>query len=151
MSGLVRVVGAGLAAGLAYVAAQEVDRRIANPRSDDLILVGALVTSRPSLWRPVGLLNHLLASVMFAIVFNWIVAPRLHGPYWLRGLLAFQVENFGSLPLVVLTDRFNPAVTSGALAPMCQPIYVAQATWRHLWFGLVLGWLLTPEEEYSFE
>jgi hypothetical protein len=151
MSGLIRVVGAGLAAGLAYLAAQEVDRRIVNPRSNDLILVGGLVTRRPSLWRPVGLLNHLLASVTFAMLFNWLVAPRLRGPYWLRGLLAFQTENATLWPLVLLIDGVHPAVKTGDMASLNRPVYFVQAVWRHLIFGLVLGALLTPEEEYSFE
>jgi hypothetical protein len=151
MSSLPRVVGAGLAAGFAYLAAQEVDRRFANPRSNDLILVGGLVTARPSLWRPLGLVNHMLASVTFAFIFDWLVAPRLWGPNWLRGLLTFQTENALSWPLVLLIDRFHPAVKAGEMAPLNRPIYFAQAAWRHLAFGVVLGWLLAPEDEYSFE
>ena len=144
MSGLLRVVGAGLAAGTAYLVAQEIDRRITNPRSDDLILVGGLVTRRPDLWRRLGLVNHMLASVTFGLLFHWIVAPRLPGPYWLRGLLTFQAENAATWPLVLLIDRFHPAVKTGDMAPLNRPIYFAQAAWRHLAFGVVLGALLTP-------
>ena len=144
MSSLFRTVGAGLAAGVAYLAAQEVDRRLTNPRSDDLILVGGLVTRRPDLWRPVGLLNHLLAGVTFAFIFDRIVAPRLMGPYWLRGIVTFQAENAASWPLVLLIDRFHPAVKTGDLERLNRPVYVAQAAWRHLTFGAVLGLLLAP-------
>jgi hypothetical protein len=53
---------AGVGGGIAYLAAQELDRRLANnPRSNDLVLLGGLVTSRPSLWRPLGLILHVLA------------------------------------------------------------------------------------------
>ena len=139
-----RSVGAGLAAGVAYLVAQEIDRRITNPRSNDLILVGGLVTRRPDLWRPLGLVNHLLASVTFAFIFDRIVAPRLFGPYWLRGVLTFQAENAGSWPLVLLIDRFHPAVKVGQMARLNRPIYFAQEVWRHLAFGVVLGALLAP-------
>src|SRR5262249_4592219 len=149
MSIPVRVVAAGLAAGCAYLAAQEVDRRIANPRSDDILLVGGLATARPRLWWPVGIFGHVFISLLFASGFVWIVGPRLSGPYWLRGLLTFQVENAVTLPAVLLTDKSHPAVQSGDVAPMTNPVYVAQATWRHLAFGTVLGWLLSPEDEYS--
>jgi len=144
MSGVLRTIGAGLAAGSAYLVAQELDRRITNPRSDDLILVGGLVTRRPDLWRPLGLLNHMLASVTFAFLFKWIVAPRLFGPYWLRGILTFQAENAGFWPLVLLIDRFHPAVNTGDMARLNRPVYFGQEVWRHLAFGAVLGALLTP-------
>src|SRR6476469_5182862 len=84
------IVG-GLAGGLAYLVAQELDRRVANPRSNDMVLLGGLVTSRGWLWRPLGLIMHLTAATSFGLIFTWIVAPRLKGPYWLRGLLMAQV------------------------------------------------------------
>jgi hypothetical protein len=147
MSGVLRTIGAGLGAGAAYLVAQEIDRRITNPRSNDLILVGGLVTCRPELWRPLGLLNHMLASVTFAFFFEWIVAPRLFGPYWLRGMLTFQAENASFWPLVLLIDRLHPAVKTGDMARLNQPVYFAQEVWRHLAFGIVLGALLTPPSE----
>jgi hypothetical protein len=89
----------------------------------------------------------MLASVTFAIMFNWIVAPRLCGPYWLRGLFTFQAENAGTWPLVLLIDRYHPAVKAGAMAPLTRPIYFVQAAWRHLAFGVVLGALLAPRDD----
>lgn len=147
MSGVLRTIGAGIAAGSAYLVAQEIDRRITNPRSDDLILVGGLVTTRPDRWRLLGLINHMLASITFAFIFKWIVAPRLFGPYWLRGIVTFQAESAGFWPLVILLDRIHPAVKTGDLAPLNRRVYFLQEVWRHLAFGAVLGWLLTPDEE----
>jgi hypothetical protein len=56
-----------------------------------------------------------------------------------------MVENFASWPLVRLTDRFHPAraelprLTGNRRA-------LAQATWRHLLFGLSLGLLSDPPD-----
>jgi hypothetical protein len=52
--------------------------------------------------------------------------------------MAAQVENFGLWPLVALTDRYHPARDElprlgGDRAAL------AQATWRHALFGVLLG------------
>jgi hypothetical protein len=107
-----------------------------------LVLLGGLVTSRPAAWRPLGLILHLLASASFGLVFETLVAPRLPGPYWLRGVVMAQTENLTLWPLVVLLDRSHVAVKSGDLAPMNRPVYFVQAVWRHLALGAVLGALL---------
>ena len=63
---------------------------------------------------------------------------RLPGPPWWRGLLAAQVENFGGWPLGRLVDRFHPA--RAELVPLTgNRRALAQATWRHAIFGIVLG------------
>ena len=130
---------AGLAGGIAYLAAQEIDRRVVNPRSNDLVLLGGLVTKREAIWRPLGLVLHLLASASFGLTFDQVVAPRLPGPYWLRGVIMAQVENATLWPLLLLIDRSHVAVERGELARMNRPVYFAQAVWRHLALGAVLG------------
>lgn len=133
---------AGLGGGLAYLAAQEIDRRVVNPRSNDLVLLGGLVTSNASAWRPLGLVLHLLASAAFGLIFDRIVAPRLPGPYWLRGIVMAQTENLTLWPLVLLIDRSHVAVKRGDLAPLNESVYFGQAVWRHLALGAVMGALL---------
>jgi hypothetical protein len=133
---------AGVGGGVAYLVAQEIDRRLVNPRSNDLLLLGGLVANRPSVWRPLGLILHLLASAGFGLTFEMIVAPRLPGPYWLRGIVMAQTENLTLWPLVLLIDHSHVAVKSGDLAHMNRPIYFVQAVWRHLALGAVLGALL---------
>lgn len=144
MSRALRAALAGVGGALAYLAAQEADRRIANPRSDDLILLGGMVTNDERAWRPLGLLMHLLAGASFGVVFERVVAPLLPGPYWLRGVLLAQIENTVLWPLVLLLDRHHVAVKSGQLARMNRPVYFMQAVWRHLALGAVLGALLEP-------
>jgi hypothetical protein len=144
MSRTLRAAQAGVVGALAYLAAQEVDRRIVNPRSDDLILLGGMVTSHERAWRPLGLAMHVLAGASFGLVFEHVVAARLPGPYWLRGVLLGQLENAALWPLVLLLDRHHVAVRRGRLAPMNRPVYFVQAVWRHLALGAVLGALLQP-------
>lgn len=145
MSGAARALLAGVAGAVAYLAAQEVDRRIVNPRSNDLYLLGGMVTSNEAVWKPLGLVMHLIAGAFFGLIFQRVVAPRLFGPYWLRGVLMAQFENATLWPLVLLLDRSHVAVQRGKLAPMNQPVYFAQAVWRHFALGAVMGWLLQPE------
>lgn len=142
MNRTVRAALAGAAGALAYLAAQEADRRVANPRSDDLILLGGMVTSNPCIWRSVGLALHVLAGAMFGITFERLAAARLPGPYWLRSILFALIENTTLWPIVLLLDRHHVAVRGGQLARMNQPVYFMQAVWRHLALGAVVGALL---------
>ncbi len=153
-----RALVAGVAGAVAYLAAQELDRKIANPRSNDMILLGGMVTSKERCWTPLGTVMHLLAGASFGLIFEAVVAPRLRGPYWLRGILMAQAENASLWPLVMLLDRTHPAVKSGALAPMNRPIYFTQAVWRHLALGAVMGLILgapaaasesEPDDEFA--
>jgi hypothetical protein len=137
-----RSLAAGVAGAVAYLAAQEFDRKLGNPRSNDMILLGGMVTSRPGWQSPLGTVMHLLAGASFGVIFEAVVARRLRGPYWLRGILMAQAENASLWPLVMLMDRIHPSVKSGALAPMNRPVYFAQSVWRHLVLGAVLGLVL---------
>ncbi|MCC6989542.1 MAG: hypothetical protein IT181_11125 [Acidobacteria bacterium] len=147
-----RALVAGGAGAVAYLAAQELDRKVANPRSNDLILLGGMVTRKERCWTPLGMVMHLLAGASFGVIFEAVVAPRLRGPYWLRGILMAQAENASLWPLVLMLDRTHPAVRSGALAPMNTPVYFAQAVWRHLALGAVMGLILgAPDAEAANE
>jgi hypothetical protein len=105
-------------------------------RYDDVELLGKLVT-RGRWWPLPGIALHLGNGALFGVAYA-LSEPRLSGPGWARGLLAAQVENFGLWPLVALTDRYHPARDElprlgGNRAAL------AQATWRHALFGVVLG------------
>ncbi len=139
MSRVARAAMAGMAGALAYLAEQELDRRIVNPHSDDLVLLGGLTTSNAAIWRPLGFAMHLTAGAVFGVVFEAIAAPLLRGPYWLRGVVMGQVENAALWPLILIIDRVHPAVRRGALAPLNRPVYFAQSVLRHVALGAVLG------------
>ena len=142
MTRIRRACLAGLAGALAYLAEQELDRRVANPRSDDLVLLGGLVSASPPACRPFGVVMHLTAGAVFGLVFEAAVAPLLRGPYWQRGVVMGQVENAALWPVILIIDRVHPAIRRGALAPLNRPIYFAQAVLRHVALGAVLGLVL---------
>ena len=146
MMRLGRAVAAGAAGALAYLVAQEADRRIVNPRSNDLVLIGGIFTASRSIAR--GLLGfglHVLGGVSLGLAFEMVVARHLCGPSWLRGIVMVQVESAMVFPAVLLFDRTHPAVKSGELAPLFRPVYFAQQAWRHLALGAVIGVLLGPD------
>lgn len=149
MSGACRALLAGVAGAAAYLTAQEADRRLMNPRSNDLVLLGGMVTGNEAAWRPLGLVMHLLAGASFGLLFDRVAAARLPGPYWLRGILFAQLENTTLWPLVLLIDRNHVAVKRGKLAPLNQPVYFVQGVWRHVALGAVIGALLRPDSAHS--
>ncbi len=127
---------AGAAASLVWAAQQPLDKKVGGSRYDDVELLGKLVTASRA-WPAAGLALHLGNGVAFGCSYAF-VAPNLRGPPYLRGLGAAMAENFGLWPLVAVTDRFHPSRRelerlSGNRRAL------AQATWRHAIFGVVLG------------
>jgi hypothetical protein len=127
---------AGAVAAGVWAAQQPLDMRVFGVRYDDTELLGKAVT-RGRAWRGVGLALHVLNGAAFGAVYA-NVARRMPLPSWLRGPAAGLGEHVGSWPLVLVTDRIHPArdelPTLGT-----NPAAFAQATWRHLLFGVVLG------------
>jgi hypothetical protein len=127
---------AGTAAAAAWAAQQPLDRRVFGVPYDDTELLGKLVTRGPA-WPVAGLALHLANGALFGAVYA-NVAPRLPLPSWSRGPLASLAEHVASWPLTTVTDRLHPARDElPALA--ADPRAFAQAAWRHLVFGVVLG------------
>jgi hypothetical protein len=127
---------AGAVAAGVWAAQQPLDMRIFGVRYDDTELLGKAVTRGPA-WRAVGLAMHVGNGALFGAVYA-NVARRAPMPSWLRGPAAGLTEHLTSWPLVLVTDRIHPArdelPTLGT-----NPAAFAQATWRHLLFGVVLG------------
>ena len=137
-----RAAAAGVVAALAYLGEQELDRRLLNPRSDDLLLLGGMITGNRRLRRPLGLAMHLAAGAAFGIAFDRLGATLLPGPIWARAVAMAQLENAALWPLVAVLDRVHPAVRDGTLAPLNRAVYFVQAALRHLALGAALGVLL---------
>ncbi|HWI22282.1 MAG TPA: hypothetical protein VNT22_06665 [Baekduia sp.] len=132
----VRGAIAGAVAGAIWAVQQPADVRVFRVDYDDTALLGKLVT-RGSGWRAIGLAMHVGNSAAFGAIYA-TVAPSLPLPAWAKGPAAGLAENFASWPLVTLVDRFHPAKAemprlAGNRAAL------AQATWRHLLFGTLLG------------
>jgi hypothetical protein len=127
---------AGAVAAAVWAVQQPLDRRLFAVDYDDTELLGKLVTRRPA-WRPIGLALHLVNGAGFGAVYAR--APR-RGPLppWARGPAAALTECVATWPLLAVSDRIHPArhqlPTLGGNGRA-----FAQAVWRHLLFGTVMG------------
>ena len=115
---------------------QPLDKLVFRSGYDDIELLGKAVTTDEG-WYPIGFGMHMANGALFGAVYA-NVAPQLPIPAPLRGPAAALAENFLSWPLAVVSDRLHPARhelphLSGSRSAL------AQATWRHLLFGLILG------------
>ncbi len=127
---------AGAVAALAWAFQQPLDKLVFRSRYDDVELLGRAVRSGPG-WYRTGLMLHVQNGALFGAVYA-NVAPGLPLPPALRGPAAGMAEHLALWPLVGLCDRFHPSrdqlpVLSGNRRAF------AQATWRHLLFGYLLG------------
>jgi hypothetical protein len=141
-------VAGAVAAGL-WAAQQPLDKRVSGSSYDDVELLGKLVTRGPG-WPAVGLALHLANGAIFGAVYA-LVRPLMPGPPVAVGAAAGLAEHAGFWPLVGLIDRHHPARSE------LEPLWgnqraFAQATWRHLLFGVTLGELerrLNAEGEFE--
>jgi len=128
---------AGAVAAGVWAAQQPLDKRVFGLSYDDTELLGRLVTRRTVPARIVGTAMHLANGALFGAVYA-NVAPRLPLPSWARGPAAGLLENVTTWPLAAVSDRVHPAREDlPSLAG--NRTALAQATWRHLLFGVVLG------------
>ncbi len=128
---------AGAVAAGVWAAQQPLDKRLFGVAYDDTELLGKLVTRRPVPARVIGTAIHLANGALFGAVYA-NAAPRIPLPTWARGPAAALVENFGLWPLGAVSDRFHPAREQLPTFANNHAA-LAQATWRHLLFGVVLG------------
>jgi hypothetical protein len=124
---------AGAVAAAAWAAQQPLDRRVFGVPYDDADLLGRLV-SRGGAAYPTGLAIHLLNGAVFGAVYA-NVRGSIPAPAALRGPLAGLTEHIATWPGTAALARVQPELPqlwgSGRA--------FAQATWRHLLFGTVLG------------
>ena len=128
---------AGAVAAGVWAVQQPLDQRAFGVRYDDTELLGLLVTRRRRPARAVGAALHLANGALFGAIYA-NVAPRLPLPSWARGPAAGLTEHAATWPLTAVSDRLHPA-RDDLPKLFGDPRALAQATWRHLLFGLVLG------------
>jgi hypothetical protein len=132
----VRGALAGVVAAGTWAAQQPVDKLLFGVDYDDTELLGKAFT-RGRAWPVVGMVVHLGNGAALGALYT-VAAPHLPVPSWSRGPLVALAEHLATWPLTVLVERVHPArdelpKLSGNAAAF------AQATWRHLLFGVVLG------------
>jgi hypothetical protein len=134
---------AGAVAAGVWAAQQPLDKRVFGVDYDDVQLLGGFV-ARGSAQYPLGLAIHLVNGAAFGALYanahrSLPVPPALRGP--LAGL-AEHLATWPATPLLVRVAPELPKLWGSGRA-------FAQATWRHLLFGTVLGELerrLNPPE-----
>ena len=140
---------AGAVAAGVWAAQQPLDKRAFGTGNDDTQLLGKLVTTGPA-WPAVGTAMHVANGAVFGAIYS-VARPFIPAPPIVAGVVAALAENFASWPLVSLSDRHHPA--RGELETLGgNTRALAQATWRHFLFGLVLGELerrLNPADEFE--
>jgi len=137
---------AGAAAAGVWAAQQPLDKRVFGYDSDDVELLGRLVARGPAVL-PIGMVMHLANGALFGAAYANL-APSVPLPAAARGPVLGLLEHLATWPTNALLDRVHPA--AGDLPRMWgSGRALAQSTWRHLLFGLVLGELerrLNPPE-----
>jgi hypothetical protein len=115
---------AGTVAAAVWLVQQPLDKRVFGWPHDDAELLGRLTGTGPA----VGTLLHLGNGAAFGAIYA-AVAPAVPVAAPLRGPAAGLLEHLATWPLTVFVA---PDLTRS-------PRAFAQATWRHLLFGAVLG------------
>lgn len=127
---------AGTIAAAVWAVQQPLDRRMFGVASDDVALLGKAVTRGPA-WPVAGGAMQLAKGAVLGAAYSNL-APRLPLPSWSRGPAVAVAAHVAAWPLTSITDRTHPAreelpKLSGSWTAF------AQAMWRHLVFGVVLG------------
>ena len=134
---------AGVTAAAAWIAAEQVARRLLGTPFTDVRALGRPVSRRH--WRAAGTAIHLANGAAAGVAFE-----RLGLRGWKTGVAVFQAEHLATWPLMVVVDRWHPDRRSGAWPPLLPNgrIFVQEAL-VHAVFGLVLGLLLPRRAENS--
>ena len=138
MSGYARAAVAGAVAATAWGVAEPLDRRLFRCGYSDVALLGKAVT-RGRGWRAAGFALHAVNGALFGVGFE-AVRRRTDADRRRLALGLALVEHVALYPLSALVDRHHPASGDPDLPPLLRnPRAFAQATWRHVLFGLLLG------------
>jgi hypothetical protein len=132
----IRGAFAGAVAAGVWAAQQPLDKPVFGIDYDDTELLGKAITRGPS-WPVVGMVMHLGNGALFGAAYA-NVAPRLPLPSWSRGPIAALAEHLATWPLTIAVDRVHPARDDMPGLSASWRAF-AQATWRHVLFGVVLG------------
>lgn len=133
-----RAAAAGAVAATVWGLAEPLDRRLLRCDYSDIAVLGKAVTRGPR-WRTAGFALHAANGAIFGLAFDELRRHVPVGPRKLAVAMALA-EHTALFPLGALVDRYHPARGEPGIAPvLTSPRAFAQATWRHLLFGAVLG------------
>jgi hypothetical protein len=132
----VRGAFAGVVAAGVWLAQQPLDKPVFGIEYDDGELLGKAFT-RGRAWPVVGAVVHLGNGALMGAAYS-NVAPRMPLPSWSRGPIVALLEHLATWPLTIAVDRVHPARDEMPRLAASGRAF-AQATWRHLVFGIVMG------------
>ncbi|MDX6507422.1 MAG: hypothetical protein QOG06_2066 [Gaiellaceae bacterium] len=125
-------------AAVVWGLAEPLDQRLLRYDYSDVAVLGKAVTRGPH-WRLAGFALHALNGAVFGLVFDELRANVPVRPRRLAVTMALA-EHTALYPLCAVIDRYHPARGEPGVPPLLKsPRAFAQATWRHLLFGVVLG------------
>jgi hypothetical protein len=128
----------GAAAATVWGALEPLDQRLLGYGYSDIALLGKAVTRGPR-WRAAGFGLHAANGALFGLAYERLRRTAPAGPQRLAIGMALA-EHLALYPLNALVDRFHPARGEPGVPPLLtSPRAFAQATWRHLVFGALLG------------
>lgn len=126
----------GALAAAVWALEQPLDKLLFGSHYDDVELLGRAVV-RGDGWYPAGIALHIGNGALFGAVYA-NVAPVLPLPAALRGPTVALTEHLATWPLTLVSDRWHPARKQLPELAGNRRAF-AQATVRHLLFGVVLG------------
>jgi hypothetical protein len=133
-----RAAAVGAAAATVWALQEPLDQRVFRCDYSDVALLGKAVT-RGRYWPVAGLAAHAANGAVFGLAFHEVRRRVAMPPRRLAVGMALA-EHVALYPLSWFVDRHHPARGSRGIPPLVtNPRAFAQATWRHLLFGLVLG------------
>jgi hypothetical protein len=140
-----RDAAAGAVAASAWALLEPIDRRLFRCDYSDVALLGKAVTRGPH-WRAAGFAVHAVNGATFGLAYGAIRRCTNAEPRRLAVAMALA-EHVGLYPLCWFVDRYHPARGEEGVPPLLtNGRAFAQATARHLLFGLVLARLTSSSE-----
>jgi hypothetical protein len=139
MTRVLRGALAGAAAAGVWAAQQPLDKRVFGVDYDDAELLGSLITRRRRSVETsaIGTVLHLANGALFGAAYA-VVAPSIPLPGAAAGTAAGAAEHLATWPATRLVGKWHPV---GSQLPQLWGDHraFAQAAWRHLLFGAVMG------------
>ncbi len=133
-----KAAAAGAAAATVWGLLEPLDQRVFRCEYSDIALLGKAVTRGPW-WRPLGFAIHAGNGAVFGLAYDRRRRSSRTDPRRLAVGMSLG-EHLALYPLNAIVDRFHPARGEPGLPPLLSsPRAFAQATWRHLLFGVLLG------------
>jgi hypothetical protein len=145
VNGRSQSAAAGAAAAAVWALQEPLDQLVLRCDYSDVALLGKAVTRGPH-WRIAGLAIHAANGAVFGLVFHGL-RRRLRLDSRKLALGMALGEHLSLYPLSYFVDRYHPARGEPGIPPLLtNPRAFAQATWRHVLFGVVLGRLSSAEQ-----